>query len=134
MRGKIKCPVCRETLELKEGALAADRVVCTACGSQLELKDRGSQLEAKRWPQPPEEEIRGRIDTFARLKGLEVSDRKERIIAGLIKKFENFGDFYCPCRLENNADNVCPCKETRENLLTREKCCHCGLFCKAELP
>ena len=85
MRGKIKCPVCRETLELKEGALAADRVVCTACGSQLELKDRGSQLEAKRWPQPPEEEIRGRIDTFARLKGLEVSDRKERIIAGLIK-------------------------------------------------
>ncbi|NLZ28774.1 MAG: hypothetical protein GX887_07405 [Firmicutes bacterium] len=132
MKGKIKCPVCREIFESKEGTPAAGKVICSACGSQLELKDRGTQLEAKRWPQPPEEEIRERVDTFARLKGFGVSDRKERIIAGLIKKFEKFGDFYCPCRLENVDDNVCPCRETRKNILTADNCCHCGLFCRVE--
>ena len=46
-----------------------------------------------------------------------------RIYQGLIKKKLKFGEFYCPCKLQNTLENICPCVEFRE---TRH--CHCELF------
>lgn len=131
MKSEIGCPVCEEEIEFKDGIPAGGTVFsCPACGSKLEVKEHGSRFEVQRILQPREEEIRGRVDVFARLKGFKLSDRKEKIIAALIRKYDKFGDFYCPCRLDNIADNICPCKETRMDILTKDGACHCGLFYK----
>ena len=39
---------------------------------------------------------------------------------------------FCPCRLEKTSETKCPCKDFREQ--TTEGECHCGLFCKVEVP
>ncbi|MFY9115202.1 MAG: ferredoxin-thioredoxin reductase catalytic domain-containing protein [Dethiobacteria bacterium] len=134
MKSEVFCPVCEEEIKFKDGVPEDGTLInCAACGSRLEVKEQDSRINVERLSQPREEEIRGRIDVFARLQGFKLSERKEKIIAGLIRKYEKFGDFYCPCRLENITDNICPCKETRMNILTKDGGCHCGLFYKEKI-
>ena len=64
-----------------------------------------------------------RVDTYARMKGYVFNEDKEEVLEGLLQKNEQFGDFYCPCRLENIPDNVCPCLDTRKGEVQREGVC-----------
>ncbi len=42
----------------------------------------------------------------------------------LLKNNDEFGDFYCPCKIDKtDTNNICPCIDIKEN----DKC-HCGLF------
>ncbi len=123
MKHKIFCEVCRVSFihrgELKAGAA----VICTVCGARLEVLEVEPEIKARRFPQEPEQEIRERVDTFARLRGYIFNAEKENIIEGLMDKYKKFGDFYCPCRFDNIPENICPCLETRMNQVKKEGQC-----------
>ncbi len=115
MKNKIYCEVCRLSFvyqgELKPGQL----VMCSICGAELEINEVKPEVDASRFLQDPETEIRRRADNFARLRGYIFNEDKELVIEGLVDKHNLYGDFYCPCRFENIPENVCPCLETRMN-------------------
>ncbi len=115
MKNKIYCEVCRLSFvyqgELKPGQV----VMCSICGAELEINEVKPEVDASRFLQDPETEIRRRADNFARLRGYIFNEDKELVIEGLVDKHNLYGDFYCPCRFENIPENVCPCLETRMN-------------------
>jgi ferredoxin-thioredoxin reductase catalytic subunit len=55
------------------------------------------------------------------------------LVQGLIKRFQKFGDFFCPCKITplnlNDKSTVCPCKDHQKEIEENGKC-HCGLFVK----
>lgn len=53
------------------------------------------------------------------------ADHVERIKKGIAKKFEKYGQEYCPCvaPLSHNEDTICPCKEYRTT-----GHCHCKMY------
>ncbi len=53
----------------------------------------------------------------------------ENIIKGMNKKKEKFGDFYCPCRLQNIPEHVCPCIHAQKEI-NKDGKCHCQLYFK----
>jgi len=115
VKNKIYCEVCRLSFvyqgELKPGQV----VMCSICGAELEINEVKPEVDASRFLQDPETEIRRRADNFARLRGYIFNEDKELVIEGLVDKHNLYGDFYCPCRFENIPENVCPCLETRMN-------------------
>jgi hypothetical protein len=124
MATKIFCPVCMMRFappgEVQEG----QQVVCPICAARLEVTQVGpEEIQARRFPQDPEAEIRERVDTYARMRGFVFSEDKEDVLAGMMQKYEQFGDFYCPCRFENIPENVCPCQDTRQGEVRREGKC-----------
>jgi ferredoxin-thioredoxin reductase catalytic subunit len=128
---KILCPVCQVAFILKEEKEEGKTVVCPVCGAVLTLHQEGNAWTLHR----PlhlrlEEEIRQRIENFARLRGYHFNEMKEPLVEGLLKKHERYGDFYCPCKIDNIPENVCPCLETRSGSVERDGRCHCGLFWK----
>lgn len=101
------------------------------CGAVLVLeKDNSSWLARRPDDLTPEEEIRARIENFAQLRNYKFNELKEPLVEGLLKKHERYGDFYCPCKIDNIPENVCPCLETRQGSVERDGRCHCGLFWK----
>jgi ferredoxin-thioredoxin reductase catalytic chain len=48
---------------------------------------------------------------------------------GLVKKFRKFGNFYCPCKLQNTPENICPCKDHVKEI-EANGICHCRLYIK----
>ena len=52
-----------------------------------------------------------------------------RIIEGLKRNHEKYGESYCPCKVEHTEDNICPCKEFRESGK-----CICGLYTPDQSP
>ena len=123
MRIKIYCPVCSLHFALKEEVREGQQVICPICAARLEIVRTSPEIETRRYPQDPETEIRERVDTYARMKGYVFNEDKKEVMQGLLQKHEQFGDFYCPCRLENIPDNVCPCLDTRKGEVQREGAC-----------
>uniref|UniRef100_A0A7V3YL89 Ferredoxin:thioredoxin reductase n=1 Tax=Candidatus Caldatribacterium californiense TaxID=1454726 RepID=A0A7V3YL89_9BACT len=125
------CPVCQVAFLLKEEKVPGKRVVCPVCGAVLTLtEENGSWVLRRPKDMSPEEEIRTRVENFARLRGYHFNEMKEPLIEALLKKYERYGDFYCPCKIDNIPENVCPCLETRQGSVERNGRCHCGLFWK----
>jgi len=128
---KIFCPVCQVSFILREEKKAGKKITCPVCGAVLVLeKDNSSWLARRPDDLTPEEEIRARIENFARLRNYKFNELKEPLVEGLLKKHERYGDFYCPCKIDNIPENVCPCLETRQGSVERNGRCHCGLFWK----
>lgn len=125
MKNKIYCPVCQIKFLYREPAKEGMAVICPICGAKLEITGPAAQEEipARKYPESPEEEIRGRVDTYAGLKGYVFNEDKELVMEGLLEKKEKYGDFFCPCRIENVAENVCPCLKTRQNDVKKEGHC-----------
>jgi len=131
MKSKIYCPVCRVSFPAPERLNRGDTVVCPVCGALLTVENPGpGETAAVKTSQEPWEEINGRIDAFARLRRYVFKDTRDLVLEGLMQKKETYGDFYCPCRLENVPENICPCLETRTNRVLKEGSCRCGLFWK----
>ncbi len=126
---RVLCPVCNVRFPLRDpDSDPGDTVICTVCGACLRLAAIAPEPVAERAPEPPEEEINGRIDRFAEMRGFVFDDGREIVVEGLLQKYEMFGDFYCPCRMENVDENVCPCLDTRSGSVKRDGHCLCGLF------
>ena len=106
-----------------------DEIIFTSCGTESDntakmcIRDRPKDISL-------EDEIRHRMDNFARFRGYHFNEMKEALVEGLLKKQQRFGDFYCPCRIDNVQDNVCPCIYTRQGDVEKNGRCHCGLFWK----
>lgn len=123
MKSKVYCPVCRVSFISQEELSRGSVLLCPVCGAKLEVTETGSGVSARRYPQGPEQEIRERVDTYARLKGYVFNENKEPVLEGLLQKNESYGDFYCPCRFDNIPENICPCLETRQGQVRKEGSC-----------
>lgn len=128
MKVKVLCPVCLVPFLTREPLQPGATLTCPVCGAKLEVADASRDIQMRRFPQEPQAEIRERIETYARLKGYVFSEDKELVIEGLIGKNEKYGDFFCPCRIENLQAHICPCLETRKGRVQKEGMCLCGLF------
>ena len=128
---KIFCPVCQVHFILQETKEVGKKIICPVCGAVLVM-----DLNQNKWvfnrptDMSLEEEIRQRIDNFARFRKYHFNEMKEALVEGLLKKHERYGDFYCPCRIDNIQENVCPCIYTRQGDVEKNGHCHCGLFWK----
>ncbi len=131
MREKILCPVCQVSFLLREEKKDGDEVICPVCGAVLIMRMDEEKRHLERPPDmDPEEEIRRRMDNFAKLRTYHFNQMKNPLIEGLLAKRERFGDFYCPCKIDHIQENVCPCLETRMGSVEQNGKCHCGLFWK----
>ena len=127
---RVYCPVCQARFRFDEGWKEGDLVVCPICGQKLRLARQASEWIGERPEKGLENEIRERVDNYARLKGYVFNDMKEELIQGLLGKNRRFKDFYCPCRMEHVPEFMCPCKPTRGGDVERNGKCYCGLFWK----
>ncbi len=123
MSPTIYCPVCQVNFKPQEEIKAGAVVICRVCGARMEILQAEPQIEARKLPQEPAQEIQDRVHTFAGLKGYVFNENKQLVIDGLLEKKEVYGDFYCPCRFDNVPENVCPCRETRQNQVKKEGQC-----------
>lgn len=128
---RMLCPVCQVAFLFREERVSGKRVICPVCGAVLVLEAENDAWVLKRpKDMTPEEEIRTRVENFARLRNYHFNEMKEPLIEALLKKYERYGDFYCPCKIDNIPENVCPCLETRQGSVEKNGRCHCGLFWK----
>lgn len=123
MSQTIYCPVCRVNFKPKEALKPGAVVICRVCGARMEVLQVEPEIEARKYPQEPGEEIYDRVNTFAELKGYVFKDTKKLVMDGLLQKKEEYGDFFCPCRFDNIPENICPCLETRQNQVKKEGMC-----------
>lgn len=123
MTNKVFCPVCLVTFIMKEPPEADGTLLCPVCGAKLEITATSPEIMVRKFPQEPEVEISERVDNFARLKGYIFSEDKELVMEGLLQKKEKYGDFFCPCKIENTPENICPCLETRRGRVQKEGMC-----------
>lgn len=131
MKSKILCPVCQVGFPAPEGLQKGDTLICPVCGAALTIETPGGEdTGVGKTPQAPWDEITKRVDNFARIRHYVFKDTKDLVLEGLMQKKDAYGDFYCPCRLENVPENICPCLETRMNRVLKEGSCRCGLFWK----
>ncbi len=122
-KNKIYCSVCRVSFVYREEVSTEKVVICPVCGARLEIVAVSPEIEARRLPQDPQEEIYDRVHNFADLKGYVFGPEKEEVMEGLLQKNELYGDFFCPCRFDNIPENICPCLETRRNQVRKEGSC-----------
>ncbi len=128
---RVFCPVCSVRFIPKGGAAKeGDPVICPVCGQKLVVKAGEEGLVGERTARLTDEEIKDRVDEFARMRGYTFNEMKEEIVGGMLAKRDRFGDFYCPCRLEHSPEYMCPCRPTRGGEVERRGRCHCGLFWK----
>ncbi len=127
MKVKLFCPVCRLQFVAEAPELMGAEI-CKICGAKVQVVRLDPVVETRKYPETPEEEIHNRVDAFAELRGYVFSDQKAAVMEGLMGKKRRYGDFYCPCRIENDLDTICPCVETRQNRVLKTGCCRCGLF------
>lgn len=123
MKYKIYCPVCRLDFLSTEVPAIKAVVICPICAARLEIAEVAPGAVGRRLSQDAVEEIRERVDTYARLKGYLFDENKEDIVQGLIQKQKQYGDFFCPCRFDNLPENICPCLETRMNRVRKTGSC-----------
>lgn len=76
------------------------------------------------------QEITGRVEAFAEARGYCFSAAKESIIGDLVRMYQRFGDFYCPCQLENTPATVCVCEAVKNGLVELEGACFCYFIVK----
>ncbi len=125
---RVHCPVCKVPFVPRGEIVVGGELICTVCGARLEVLDVEPEVAARRFSEEPPAEITGRIDRFAEQRGFVFSEDKDLVVEGLLQKESMFGDFYCPCRIENIEENICPCLETRSGSVRRDGHCRCGLF------
>jgi len=127
---RVYCPVCQANFMFVDGWRDGDTVVCPVCGQRLTLRAKDGSWVGDRVDPMTEEEIRDRVENFAKFRGYRFTDVKDEVIEGLVGKQKRFGDFYCPCRMLHMPDYQCPCRPTRGGDVERSGRCHCGLFWK----
>jgi ferredoxin-thioredoxin reductase catalytic subunit len=126
---RILCPVCQARFPVEGEPRSGMVVICPVCGQTLTLRPTADgSWEGVRTEPGTEQELRSRIEEFARRRGFAFGEMKEEIVEGLIAKSTLFGDCYCPCRLLHESDFLCPCKPTRMGDVLSQGHCHCGLF------
>lgn len=84
-----------------------------------------------------EEELKKRLKEHAEGKSFKLNPDEELVnalIEGMIKNKEEYGEYYCPCRLITGDEmvdkkNICPCT-THEKEVEETGHCHCHLFVK----
>ncbi len=123
MKNRIYCPVCRLNFIYQQEVQQGQQVICPICAARLELLEISPEIKTRRYPQEPEAEIRERVETYARMKGFVFNEDKELVLEGMLDKYKQYGDFYCPCRFDNIAQNVCPCLDTRKGDVRKEGRC-----------
>ena len=125
MKTKVYCPVCRTFFihKYNNNVETGMETLCTVCGARLKIAEVEPAIIAHRIGGDPETEIRERVENFARLRNYTFTPDKEDIIAGILDKYHQYGDFYCPCRFDNISENICPCLETRTNQVKKEGQC-----------
>jgi ferredoxin-thioredoxin reductase catalytic subunit len=124
----ITCPVCGVAFIYREEAEPGAVLICPVCGAKIEALATAPEFLVHKLPQEPETEIVERIDNFARLRGYVFNEDRDLYVKGLLTKKERYGDFYCPCRYNNDPENICPCLDARSNRVRKEGRCLCGLF------
>jgi ferredoxin-thioredoxin reductase catalytic subunit/DNA-directed RNA polymerase subunit RPC12/RpoP len=127
---RVYCPVCVAKFRFEEGWQEGAPVTCPICGQRLRLVKGPEGWSGERVDKGTEQEIRSRVEEFARIRGYRFNEMKEEIIEGLLGKLERFGDFYCPCRMHHVPEYQCPCKPTRGGDVKRNGRCYCGFFWK----
>lgn len=120
---KIFCPVCRVDFIYREEVFVGKQVICPICAARLEILETEPLIKAERFAMDPEAEIEERIETYARLRGYVFNEDRQLVREGLLQKYKQYGDFYCPCRFDNVPENVCPCLDTRQGEVRREGRC-----------
>lgn len=81
------------------------------------------------------QEIIEGIRKVAEDRGYEVVEENlEIIVKGLIRNFEKYGGYYCPCRLVKDDDGwkkkiTCPC-DFLDDEIAKDGICHCRLYRK----
>lgn len=75
-------------------------------------------------------EITSRVEAFAKERDYSFSAAKDAIISDLVRMHQRFGDFYCPCQLENTPTTVCVCEAVKNGLVEVEGECFCHFFVK----
>jgi len=123
MENRIFCPVCRISFLSKEHLSTGMVLVCPICGAKVELTALEPEIQTRKFPQEPQEEIYDRVAKYAELKKYVFNENKEMLMEGLLAKKERYGDFYCPCRFDNVPENICPCLETRQGAVNRDGSC-----------
>lgn len=123
MINKVLCPVCLVPFIIKNPPADNAAVLCPVCGAKLEITATVPEIMVRKFPQEPQVEISERVDNFAGLKGYVFSEDKELVMEGLLQKKEKYGDFFCPCKIENIPENICPCLETRRGRVLKEGMC-----------
>lgn len=79
-----------------------------------------------------EQEVRDMLSYYASHRGLELTDKADRLIERLLKQKEKYGHMFCPCRTppeegEHIENNVCPCKWHMDEVREDGRCL-CGMF------
>ena len=83
--------------------------------------------------------VRAQVEDYCRVSGYRLNpDRQtvERVITGLARRLQRYGQPYCPCRVmtgdpEQDKAIICPCIYHREEI-ARGGTCLCLLFCSPE--
>jgi ferredoxin-thioredoxin reductase catalytic subunit len=83
------------------------------------------------------EDLIGKYEMYAQENGFKLNPDRETVqrIAGfLLKREEQLGEKYCPCRKvtgdkENDKKIICPCYWHKEEI-EKNGYCHCRLFSK----
>jgi len=127
-----------ESLDLAEqlGIDCIPLLIVKKEGEVLRIDDPNPEIQLKKL----KELIKGRIELYNKLKKqYEEHARKiskllgkevvvnPKVIPLIIKRIEDFGKPYCPCRIERNERTICPCYYHVEEL-KRYGRCRCGLF------
>jgi len=55
------------------------------------------------------------------------TDHVNRIISGLKRNTDIYGDAYCPCKIEKIPENICPCQSHIADI-KKDGHCRCRLF------
>ncbi len=83
-----------------------------------------------------DEELQQRITSvvsaFAAEKGYVLSPAKDAILGDMVNMYKKYGDFYCPCQIDNNEDTICVCSAVRGGMVDADGACFCYLFLKPE--
>ncbi|MHC4883826.1 MAG: ferredoxin-thioredoxin reductase catalytic domain-containing protein [Planctomycetota bacterium] len=82
-----------------------------------------------------EADVRAMLEELATQKGYRLnpdSEAADRVIKGLLMRYQSKGELYCPCRLltndeEQNRKIICPC-EYHEEEIEEKGICHCNLL------
>ena len=83
---KILCPVCQVNFILKETKEAGKRIICPVCGAVLVMVLKQDQIVLERPKDISlEDEIRHRMDNFARFRGYHFNEMKEALVEVCLK-------------------------------------------------
>lgn len=72
--------------------------------------------------------ITERVEAFAKENGYSFSESKDAVINDLVRMHKRFGDYYCPCQMDNTPATVCVCESVRNGLVDAEGACFCYFF------